>query len=148
MVHFPSFSIARFDYPRVSLVFSPSWWFSVRTSHVIFSGRSLPMSFQRGLKRPFNKRRKSVRVQASLVGGDWNMILIFPFSWECHHPKLTHIFQRGSSTTKQILTWLHCSKLVAICCELLDCNRSDGFCGSARVVCCWCIVCMYHVTCI
>ena len=21
-----------------------------------------------------------------LVGGDWNMNLIFPVSWECHHP--------------------------------------------------------------
>ena len=21
-----------------------------------------------------------------LVGGDWNMAFIFPFSWECHHP--------------------------------------------------------------
>ena len=20
-----------------------------------------------------------------LVGGDWNMTFIFPFSWECHH---------------------------------------------------------------
>ena len=22
-----------------------------------------------------------------LVGGDWNMDFIFPFSWECHHPR-------------------------------------------------------------
>ena len=21
------------------------------------------------------------------IGGDWNMDCIFPFSWECHHPK-------------------------------------------------------------
>ena len=28
----------------------------------------------------------------------------FPFSWECHNPNWrTHIFQRGGSTTKQII---------------------------------------------
>ena len=29
-----------------------------------------------------------------LVGGDWNMKFMLPFSWECHH--------RGRSTTNQI----------------------------------------------
>ena len=32
----------------------------------------------------------------------WNMTVIFPFSWECHHPSWrTHIFQRDRSTTNQ-----------------------------------------------
>ena len=32
----------------------------------------------------------------------WNIWIIFPFSWECHHPNWrTHIFQRGRYTTKQ-----------------------------------------------
>ena len=31
-----------------------------------------------------------------LVGGDWNVTFIFPFSWECHHPNWRiHMFQRG-----------------------------------------------------
>ena len=30
-----------------------------------------------------------------MVGGDWNMTFIFPFSWEYRHPNWrTHIFQR------------------------------------------------------
>ena len=33
----------------------------------------------------------------------WNIWIIFPFSWECHHPNLyTNIFQRGRYTTNQI----------------------------------------------
>ena len=36
----------------------------------------------------------------------WNMIFIFPFSWECHHPNWrSHVFQRGGSITNQLL-WL------------------------------------------
>ena len=31
----------------------------------------------------------------SLVGGDWNMNLIFPFTWESSS-QLAHLFQRGS----------------------------------------------------
>ena len=32
----------------------------------------------------------------------WNMAVIFPSYWECHHPNWrTHIFQRGGSTTNQ-----------------------------------------------
>ena len=31
-----------------------------------------------------------------LVGGDWNIWIIFPFSWECHHPNWrTPSFFRG-----------------------------------------------------
>ena len=35
--------------------------------HLMWSGRSLPMSFQRGLNMLFNKRRRCVRVQASCL---------------------------------------------------------------------------------
>ena len=39
-----------------------------------------------------------------LVGGLEHEIYDFPFSWECHHPNWrTHIFQRGRSTTNQII---------------------------------------------
>ena len=40
-----------------------------------------------------------------LVGGDWNMTeLWFSISWEFHHPIWrTHIFQRGRSTTSQMI---------------------------------------------
>ena len=42
-----------------------------------------------------------------LVCGDWSMTFIFPFSWEFHHPIWrTHIFQRGGSTTNQLLSLL------------------------------------------
>jgi hypothetical protein len=37
----------------------------------------------------------------------WNMNFIFPFSWDCHHPNWrSHIFQRGGSTTNQLLCLL------------------------------------------
>ena len=39
-----------------------------------------------------------------LDGGDWNMWIISPFSWDFHHPNwLAHIFQRGRSTTNQYI---------------------------------------------
>jgi len=35
----------------------------------------------------------------------WNIWIIFPSYWECHHPNWrTHILQRGGSTTNQIYT--------------------------------------------
>ena len=40
-----------------------------------------------------------------LVGGLEHEFYDFPFSWEFHHPNWrTHIFQRGGSTTNQLLT--------------------------------------------
>ena len=30
--------------------------------------------------------RKPSNPIVNLVGGDWNIWIIFPFSWECHHP--------------------------------------------------------------
>ena len=39
-----------------------------------------------------------------LVGGLEHEFYDFPFSWECHHPNWrTYIFQRGRSTTNQII---------------------------------------------
>ena len=38
-----------------------------------------------------------------LVGGDWNIWMIFSIYWEFHSPNWrSHIFQRGRSTTNQI----------------------------------------------
>ena len=49
-----------------------------------------------------------------LVGGDWNMTSMFPFSWEFHHPNWqTHTLQRGrrkTSNQKSELRWVRLSK--------------------------------------
>ena len=57
----------------------------------------------------------------------WNIWIIFPSTWECHHPNWrTHIFQRGRYTTNQFR--LICSKHIETHRDRLGCTIGDSFC--------------------
>ena len=75
------------------LVLKPFWWLWVRFHFTILGTPHIGLVNQQDHHH-----------EAILVGGLEHEIYDFPFSWECHHPNWrTHIFQRGGSTTNQIL---------------------------------------------
>ena len=53
---------------------------------------------------PKDLRTSSMMFNLSLVGGDWNMNFIFPFSWECHHPKWLSYFG-GLVNHQPVIRW-------------------------------------------
>ena len=61
----------------------------------------------------------TVIANSCIYGSGWwfgTFFYDFPFSWECRNPNLlTHIFQRGRSTTNQWMCWFSCLFFVVFC---------------------------------